>query len=933
MNRPIIALSALLFFSTVVNPVLAEGNNGTEDKAVKVEQVIVKLKDNATGSLKSSNVVSAGTAGTDRVVTVKVPANESVDEFIEDLEKRNDVESVEPDHLVRLSYTPNDPDVVAKQYHHQNIETKKAWDKSKGAADVVVAVIDDGIDMKHPDLKDQFIFPFDTVNETAASLPVGIHGTHVAGIIGSTIDNNIGGAGVAPHTKIMPINVFGGNSAYTSDIIQAIHYAVEKGADIINLSLGSYVYNAAFNDAIQFAHKNGVVIVAAAGNEGVSKSYYPASYANVISVGSTTSKEVKSTFSNYGEYLDLVAPGSFVYSTLPNNGYGMMSGTSMASPIVAGVAALIMAAEPVLTNVEIENRLFTTADDLGEVGKDSSYGNGRVNARKALKIDFLPAPYVLAVYDYSANVSGTTEAGATIEIKNESTFIASGMANTEGKFTIAIPKQSVGKKLFVTSTNATGAISNATELIVKDGTRPVAPIINTVSDNATSVTGTAEANAKVIAVAGSKKLGESVAAKGVFAIDIAKQVAGTIISVYAVDAAGNKSVSSSITVIDKTAPAVPTVNAVGDNAVAITGKAETNARIIAFIDNQKLGEIIAENGAFTMPITKQQAGTAIVLYAIDAAGNKSAGKTIKVIDKTAPAVPTVRKVSDKTTAIKGKAEANAKVFAYSGSQKLGEAIAKNGLFSIKIVKQKAASSISVYAVDAAGNKSGYKTIKVLDKTAPAIPSINTVTTSATMITGKASTNSRVYAYAGKKKLGEAIAKKGAYSIKIAKQKTGTVISVFAEDTAKNRSATKAVNVAGATKMSGKYQASANLNLRSGSSIKFKAIGIIPKGKTVECVAKSGNWYKVKYGSKTGWVSSYYLQKYTVAAPQTFSAYNVINPYTKAFSLSRKSLKRSYVLKNTTLGYNRGIMTYTGSFKIEFLLGSLPNEDVLAASKL
>ncbi len=933
MNKRLSALSALLVFLTVVNPVFAESNNGAEDKAGKAEQVIVKLKGNATGSIKSSEVLSSGESGADHVITIQVPTNESVDDFIEDLEKRSDVESVEPDHLVRLSYTPNDPDVAAKQYHHQNIETKKAWDKSKGASDVVVAIIDDGIDMRHPDLKNQVIYPFDTVKETAASLPIGEHGTHVAGIIGSTMDNNIGGAGIAPNTKIMPINVFDGSLAYTSDIIQAIYYAVEKGADIINLSLGSYVYNASFNDAIQFAHKSGVVIVAAAGNEGVSTAYYPASYPNVISVGSTTSKEVKSSFSNYGEYLDIVAPGSSVYSTLPNNGYGMMSGTSMASPIVAGVAALVMAAEPALSNVEIENRLFTTADDLGNIGKDPSYGNGRVNARKALKIDFLPAPYVLAVYDYSTSVSGTTEANAAIVIKNGFSEIASGIANAEGKFKIGIPQQSAGQKLFITSTNTIGTVSNAAELIVKDGTKPAAPIVRAVSDKAITVTGNAEANAKVVAVAGSKKLGESVATKGVFAIDIAKQVAGTIISVYAVDAAGNKSVSSSITVIDKTAPAVPTVNAVGDNSGAITGKAETNAQITAFIGNQKLGEVIAENGVFSMPIAKQRAGTPILVYAIDAAGNKSAGKTIKVVDKTAPSIPVVQEISDKTSVIKGKAEANSKVFAYNGSKKIGEAIAKNGSFGINVVKQKSASSIKVYAVDAAGNKSGSNTIKVLDKMPPAIPSINALSTSSTSITGKASTNSRVYAYVGKKKLGEAIAKNGAYSIKIAKQKTGTLIYVYAEDAAKNKSANKAVKVTGTSKVTGKYQASVNLNLRSGSSVKYKAIGIIPKGKTVECIAKSGNWYKVKYGAKTGWVSSYYLQKYATVTPQNFSAYNVINPHTKAFSLNRKSLKRSYALKNTTFGFNKGVMTYTGTFKIEFLLGSLTNEEIIAARKI
>lgn len=934
MRKTLAALSVFLVFSAVGYPVFAEGENGNGAEVIETDRVIVKLKDDSKDSLQNSEVVSDGTVGTDHIVTVEVPASETVDEFIEDLEKRTDVESVEPDHLIQLTYIPNDPDVAAKQYHHQNIETRKAWDKTRGSSNVVVAVIDDGIDLTHPELKKQIVSPFDIVNGTATSLPSGEHGTHVAGIIGSAIDNNIGGAGVAPNTKIMPVNVFEGDLAYTSDIIQGIHYAVEKGADIINLSLGSYSYSKAFNDAIQFAHKNGLVIVAAAGNEGVSQSYYPASYANVISVGSTTSKEVRSSFSNYGGHIDIVAPGSSIYSTLPDGNYGTMSGTSMASPIVSGVVALVMAVEPALTNMEIENRLYTTADDLGNAGKDTYYGNGRINARKALKIEFLPAPYVLTVYDYSASISGTTEGYASIAIKAGTKVIASGTANQAGKFTIAIPKQSAGIKLLVTSTNTTGAISNAAEVIVKDGTKPAAPTINAVSDSAATVTGKAEVNAKVYAFVGSKKLGESLAANGTYTIKIAKQQAGTIISVYAVDAAGNKSASSTVKVSDKTAPALPTVNVVGDNASAITGKGETNAQISAFIGSKKLGEVPAKNGAFSIPIAKQKAGTAIVLYATDAAGNKSAGKSIKVVDKTPPAAPSVNGVSDKTTAATGKAEANAKVYAYNGSKKIGETVVKNGVFSIKIAKQKAGSTIAFYAVDAAGNKSASKTLKVADKTAPAAPSINTVSASAAYITGKAETNARVYAFSGKKKLGEAVAKNGTYSIKIAKQKAGTAIVVFAVDAANNKSSSKTSNVSSLVKMKGKYKTSANLNLRAGTSVKYKSIAIIPKGKTVEYVAKSGNWYKVKYGTKTGWVNSYYLQKPTAAVPQklTFSAYNVINSYTKALSLNRESLEQSYALKNSVIRFNGGKVNYTGIFKIEFLLGNSPNKEVTTFHK-
>ena len=190
------------------------------------------------------------------------------------------------------------------------------------------------------------------------------------------MNNSTYGSGVAPDSQLVLIDVFETDRAYTSDIITGIYIAVVVDADIINMSLGGYYYNSSFDAAVQYAHNNGLVIVAAAGNDAVNIPMYPASYNNVISVGSTDNYDSRSYFSNYGTTIDIVAPGSNIWSTLPYGKFGGMSGTSMASPIVAGVAALIKSNEPNLSNIEIENRLIETAVDLGGAGYDIYYGHG-----------------------------------------------------------------------------------------------------------------------------------------------------------------------------------------------------------------------------------------------------------------------------------------------------------------------------------------------------------------------------------------------------------------------------------------------------------------------------------------------------------------------------------------------------------------------------
>lgn len=346
------------------------------------QRVIVKYKEDTRLGVAAVN----GQNGTADFAALEVPAGETTAAFMEELRARGDVEFVEPDYRIELAYIPNDPEFAGLQYHHQKIETSAAWQQTQGSADVVVAVIDNGMDVLHAELADQYIAPYDALNKEVGTISLGLHGTHVAGLIAGSADNGLGGAGVAPHTKIMPIDVFDdGGFGYTSDLIHGIEYAMAANVDIINLSLGSYYYSEGLDQVIQKAHEQGIVIVAAAGNKGTRIAHYPSSLDNVISVGAVMSNDISSLFSNKGATIDITAPGTDVYSSLPDNLFGPLSGTSMAAPIVSGVAALIKADQPSLSNKEIEKRIFSSVDDLGKLGWDDVYGHGRVNARKAVE--------------------------------------------------------------------------------------------------------------------------------------------------------------------------------------------------------------------------------------------------------------------------------------------------------------------------------------------------------------------------------------------------------------------------------------------------------------------------------------------------------------------------------------------------------------------
>ncbi|MEH6940266.1 S8 family serine peptidase [Bacillus sp. JJ722] len=320
-------------------------------------------------------------------ILVSTPRGDAIQDIAKELVQYKEIAYVQPNTKVKKEFVSQEP-YYYKQWHLPKIEAPKAWDVTKGSSNVVVAVIDGGAQKDHPDLKHSIVSPIDMVTGSSNYIPDD-HGTHVAGIIASAF-NKYGTAGIAPNTKIMPINVFEGEYAETFTIASAIEYAVKNGADIINLSLGDYAYDYVEDSAIQYAVKNGVTVIAAAGNEDTDFDMYPAGYRNVIAVGATDRNDDITYFSNYGKNIDVTAPGEAIMSTITGSRYGAYDGTSQAAPVVSGIAALILAKNPFTTVGEVQSILKKSSVDYGNRGWDMFYGNGRVSAYKALSLTSLP---------------------------------------------------------------------------------------------------------------------------------------------------------------------------------------------------------------------------------------------------------------------------------------------------------------------------------------------------------------------------------------------------------------------------------------------------------------------------------------------------------------------------------------------------------------
>ena len=388
MRRLTIFLLVLLFFGAVVSfKIFAQTSEEFAPDAL-----IVKFTDETTEQEKQA-ILSGVEGRRERRIQrlnaerVRVPKSK-VKEKAALLSKNKKVRYAEPDFVAKKTELPNDP-YYPSQWGLPKIKAEGGWNITHGADSAPVAILDTGIDDSHPDLSGKVIkranFTTDPDSDGNG------HGTHVAGIVAATTNNSLGVSSLGYDSKLYSVKVLNNNgSGYYSWIANGVIWAADNGARVINLSLGGSSDSTLLRDAINYAWGKGVVIAAAAGNSNNSSRLYPAYYTNSIAVAATDSLDNKASFSSYGSWVDLAAPGVSILSTYKGD-YAYLSGTSMATPFVSALSGLVFANNPSFTNLDVRGKIEVTAEKIAKTGSYWTYG--RIDACAALGCVFTqPTP-------------------------------------------------------------------------------------------------------------------------------------------------------------------------------------------------------------------------------------------------------------------------------------------------------------------------------------------------------------------------------------------------------------------------------------------------------------------------------------------------------------------------------------------------------------
>jgi len=329
-----------------------------------------------------------------RYVAVKFPstaADVARENFIEVVTKKDHIKYAEANATYETQYNPNDPQ-FGDQYAPQQVNADDAWDTTLGDSSVTIAVVDTGVQYDHPDLGANYASNpgYDFADGDSDPYPDApqdeYHGTHVSGCAAAVVDNDSGVAGQGNSSLINGRALDEEGSGATSDIADAVEWAADQGADVINMSLGGGGYTDTMKNAVGYAQNNGSLVICAAGNDGTRGVSYPAAYSECVAVSAVDSNENLASFSQYGDSVELCAPGVDVLSTTTETrgGYEELSGTSMATPVTSGVAGLTLA-QWSLANNELRSHLKDTAADIG-LSSDEQ-GSGQVDAHAAVTTD------------------------------------------------------------------------------------------------------------------------------------------------------------------------------------------------------------------------------------------------------------------------------------------------------------------------------------------------------------------------------------------------------------------------------------------------------------------------------------------------------------------------------------------------------------------
>lgn len=375
-----LALAAFVFGAPVVR-----AGDGNGPPAFVTGRILVKAKPGVSEAALGEILATQGAKPVRKLAgiavhVVSVPARAEA-AVVRALSHNPHVDFAELDRVLELDFTPNDPK-YSSAWHLPKISAPTAWDSATGSG-ITVAVCDTGVDASHADLAGQLVSGWNTASNSSDTSDVQGHGTMVAGTVAAVTNNSTGVASVAFGAKVMPIRVTNASdgSAYSSDIAAAFVWAADHGARVANASYGVSGSSTVANAAKYMMDKGGVVCVSA-GNSGSDLGYSDSPY--MISVSATNSSDTRTSWSSWGNYVDVAAPGSGIWTTARGGGYSSPSGTSFSSPIVAGVAALVLSARSDLTPVQVESVIEGSAKDLGTTGWDVYYGYGRVDAAAAV---------------------------------------------------------------------------------------------------------------------------------------------------------------------------------------------------------------------------------------------------------------------------------------------------------------------------------------------------------------------------------------------------------------------------------------------------------------------------------------------------------------------------------------------------------------------
>ncbi len=533
------------------------------------DKIIKKQGGKQVGKIEGINV---------RVIQLPPQASEKAVEAL--LKNNKHLKFAERDMIVRPEGTANDT-YYSSAWHLPKIGATTAWDVTTGD-NVVIAVLDSGVDATHPDLAGRLIPGWNFYDNNSNTADVFGHGTLVAGSASANTNNGVGVASVAGNALIMPLRISATDgSASFSNMAKALTWAADKGAHVANISYQSVSGSATVASAAQYMKNKGGVTVVAAGNTGVEQTFAPTD--TMISVSATTSSDAVASWSSYGSYVDVAAPGSGIWTTKKGGGYGSANGTSFASPVTAAVIAMMRSVNPVLPPADLEKILISTAVDLGTAGFDKKFGHGRINAAAAVsaaqsaKVSDTSAPTVgigapiagakvsgLVAVDVSASdnvgvsrvelfVNGTkfaSDTTAPYSFSWDSAAVADGNVSLT-----AYAYDAAGN---FASRAVTVAVSNAVapsepEKTVADTVAPTASLINptagsTLSAGKVAVSGAGVDNVGVVALRlyVDGKLETTVSgSKLSYSLNTRKLSTGThTIALEAVDAAGNSGVQS-----------------------------------------------------------------------------------------------------------------------------------------------------------------------------------------------------------------------------------------------------------------------------------------------------------------------------------------------------------------------------------------------------